>query len=79
MTVRDFFFVEKRTFDSNMGSAIMKCSVNLFLSSIWVFLSFAVKTCKRSKTTEVNTISAYSMHYFFYSLYYKHKPMQVYV
>lgn len=34
------------TLDRSIGRAMMKCSVSLFLSSIWVFLSFAVKTCK---------------------------------
>lgn len=56
------YFVENCTFDSSMGSAIMKCSVNLFLSSIWVFLSFAVRTWKWSNITTVITFSAYSVH-----------------
>lgn len=56
------FIFENCTFDSSMGSAIMKCSVNLFLSSIWVFLSFAVKTWKWSNVTTVNTFSEYSIH-----------------
>lgn len=56
------YFVENCTFDSSMGSAIMKCSVSLFLSSIWVFLSFAVKTWKWSNITTVNTFSAYTIH-----------------
>lgn len=32
------------TLDSSMGRAMMKCSVSLFLSSIWVFRSLAVRT-----------------------------------